>query len=226
MRPWAGAGLALLLAAGTAPAQAPASRPEAPPAADLLFETPQLANVPPGSVLTYRYHRAGGTPGELFGPPIEDTIRLTIEPGQAPGERTVIVQMFTGALHRAAGPFDNTSSNPALLLFLEHHLGALASVVGGNPRYLKNAIRAALRDKATVTPALIQVGGKAEPGWVVEVQPFLDDPKKDLMRGLHSLRLRFQTAEAVPGHIVSITAEAEAPEGKLLDESLTFESVH
>jgi hypothetical protein len=132
--------------------------------------------------------------------------------------------MFTGERHRAAGPFENTSTNPVLLLFLEHDLEDLARVLGANPRYLKNAIRTALRDRATVAPASVQIAGGTAPGWTVEVQPFLDDPKKERMKGLHTLRLRFETSEAVPGQIVSILAEADGPGGKLLDERLTYAS--
>ena len=225
MRGWRGAAAALLLGTGAALAQAPAQAAEPPAAADLLFETPQLTNVPPGSALTYQYRRTGDSGGQLFGRPIDDRIQLKIEQGAKPEERSVTVQMFDGERRRAAGPFENTTANPVLLLFLEHNLDDLARVLGANPRYLKNAIRAGLRDHATVTPATTQVAGKAEPGWIVEVQPFLDDPKKERMKGLHTLRLRFESADAVPGRIVSIRAEADAPGGKLLEESLTYESL-
>jgi hypothetical protein len=213
----------LLGLAGAALAQAPAGEP--PSAADLLFEAPQLANVPPGTVLTYRYHRSGGRAEQLFGPAVDDQIRLAIEASAKPDGRTVRVQMFSGQQHRAAGPFENTTANPVLLLFLEHHLADLARVLGANPRYLKNAIRTGLRDHASVRADTIQAGGQAQSGWIVEVQPFLHDPKKERMKGLHTLRFRFETAESVPGQVISIKAEAGAPDGKLIEEDLTFESL-
>jgi hypothetical protein len=225
VKTWAGAGLCWLALSGAALAQAPAPAGAPPAAADLLFEGPQLANVAPGTVLTYRYRRQGGPAEQILGPPVDDRIRLTIGAGAKPDERTAIVEMFTGERHRAAGPFENTTANPVLILFLEHELGNVARVLGANPRYLKNAIRAALRDRAVVAPTTVEVAGKPALGWTVEVQPFLDDPKKERMRGLHTLRLRVQTADAVPGQILSVTAEAEAPGGKLVDESLTYESL-
>ncbi|MFL5972678.1 MAG: hypothetical protein ACJ750_09860, partial [Gaiellaceae bacterium] len=85
--------------------------------ASLLFEAPQWAATRPGATLSYRYTRKSAN--EAFG-----------------RER-----------RRAAGPFEDVSSNPVLMLFLEHHVEQLSRSVHANPRYLKNAIRAALRDK-------------------------------------------------------------------------------
>jgi hypothetical protein len=42
----------------------------------------------------------------------------------------------------------DVSSNPILALFLEHHVEALFQVLGANPRYRKNAVRAGLGEKA------------------------------------------------------------------------------
>jgi hypothetical protein len=202
-------------------AVAPALAQTTPAAANILFETPQLRASPPGAVLTYRYQRTGTI--EPFGPPIDDRIRLTLEAGDSGDTRTVAVQMFTGERRRAAGPFENATTNPALMLFLEHGLADLSRVLGANPRYLKTAIRTALRDKASVTPTEIASGASRVPGWRVAIRPFADDSHADRMRGLETLEYIFVTADAVPGTLVSITAAADAPGGTLLQESLTYE---
>jgi hypothetical protein len=195
----------------------------APEAADLLFERPQWREAAPATLLVYRYRRA--TPFEqAFGPNFEDRIRLTLEDSATPDARTVRVEMFSEGRRQAAGPFEDVTGNPVLVLFLEHHLETLVRVLNANPRYLKNAIRAALRDKATVLPTDVEWRGQSRPGWRIEVRPFVEDAYKDRMRGLESLTYSFVTSDAVPGAIVSIKAEATTVDGDpLLLETLTHD---
>ena len=58
--------------------------------------------------------------------------------------------MFSGANAKSAGPFDSVAQNPVLLLTLEENVQELSKLFKGNPRYLKNAIRKAWRDKAEI----------------------------------------------------------------------------
>jgi hypothetical protein len=201
-----------------------ASAQDKPTAADLLFESPHWSAAVPGATLTYRYTRVSPL-ADVMGPDIEDRIRLTLETGATADDRTVRVDMFSQARHRAAGPFENTTGNPVVALFLEHHLESLARVLKANPRYLKNAIRASLRDKASMTPATVELGGMTVTGWRVEAQPFTEDPNKHKMRGLDTLTYTFVTADEVPGEIVSIEAKAAASDGvSLLSEVLAYET--
>ena len=111
-----------------------------------------------------------------------------------------------------------------IVLFLEHHLNDLAKILKANPRYLKNAIRAGLREKAVTTPETVMVRGRSVQATRIETQPFLDDPHKDRMRGLESLTYTFVTSDQVPGAILSIEARATAADGaELLRETLTYE---
>jgi len=195
---------------------------EAPAAADLLFETPAWRAAPAGTALTYRYERRSGNEG-AFGPAVSDRIRLDLDPGEAAETRTARVAMFTDERRVPAGPFENVGYNPALVLFLEHHVGRLAKLVQANPRYLKNTIRAALRERATVTPTTFELQGRAVPGWQVVVTPFADDPNGGRMRGLEKLNYTFVAAEAVPGLIARVEATARADDGLLLQETLTYD---
>jgi hypothetical protein len=211
------AALAILLCLSAAGAQT------LPQAADVLFERPQWSAVSSGATLTYRYARTSALDA-VFGPNVEDRIRLGVEPSAAAENRTVRVEMFSGERRRAAGPFEDVSSNPALVLFLEHHVGTLARALKANPRYLKNAIRAGLRERATVTPATVEVAGRPLPGWQIQTQPFAEDTNRQKMRGLETLRYVFLVADEVPGAIVSIEAKATASDNVLYSETLTYDS--
>ncbi|SFK93281.1 hypothetical protein [Methylorubrum salsuginis] len=196
----------------------------APDAGDLLFERPQLKNTAPGSTITYDYLRRSGIVRGPYGPPLNDEIKFTIEPGKSAESRDVRVQMFSGANRVPAGPFIDMPGNPVLSLFLENHLKGLAGLLEANPRYLKNAIRKGMREKAKVTPTEVEYKGRKVEGWRVEMQPFLGDPLTDRMRGFDNLTYTFVTSPEVPGEIVSIRASATKPDGgELLEERLDYD---
>jgi hypothetical protein len=195
-----------------------------PDAGTLLFEEPQLETTRPGDVLNYSYTRKTSDDSK-FGPSFSDHIRLTIEKGDKAESRTVEVQLFTGANHRAAGPFPDMMGNPLLSLFLENHIGMLSTQFHANPRYLKNAIRAGLRDKATVEAGRVDVGGRSEPGWHVRLMPFKDDPNKDHMLGLDTMTYEFAVTKEVPGEIAEIHITAAGGQGaRLLDERVVYDA--
>lgn len=220
--------LAAILSAllgGPALAQQDASPQGSPPGATaLLFETNQLANAPPGRPLTYRYTRFSGIDGAPFGPPVEDRIREEVAPGTTPETRNLRVEMFSGERRMPTATYEDVPGNPVLVRFLEHHLDDLARVLKGNPRYIKNAIRRALRESASVTPTEVELEGAKKPGWRVVARPLADDPVRDRLRGFDSLTYTFVVSGAVPGQIVSIDARATNPEGgTLLQETLSYE---
>lgn len=213
------------LAQGALEAPAVTKTSTAPPnASDLLFEQPQMKNVPAGTTLTYTYLRRSGISKGPFGPPLDDTIKLGIESGKSADSRDIRVQMFSGANRFPAGPFEDMPGNPVMTLFLEHHLIDLARVLMANPRYIKNAIRKGLRDNATVTPTEVDYKGRKVAAWRVETRPFLDDKMKERMRGFENLTYTFVTSDAVPGELVSIEASSKNAEGgELLQENLTYD---
>ena len=197
---------------------------DGPNASDLLFEQPQMKNVAPGTTLTYGYLRRSGIAKGPFGPPLDDTIKLVIEPGKRRDNRNIRVEMFSGTNRFPAGPFEDMPGNPVMTLFLEHHLIDLARVLKANPRYIKNAIRKALRENATVTPIEVDYKGRKVQAWRIETQPFANDQMKDRMRGLENLTYIFVTSEAVPGELLSIEAVSKNAEGgELLEETLTYD---
>ena len=140
--------------------------------------------------------------------------------GKASGERNVRVEMFSAERRKAAGPFEGMTGNPVLSLFLENNIQQLSALLHGNPRYLKNAIRRALRT-APSTPD--QIDGQKQ-AWRVEVAPFKDDPQKDRMNGLETLTYVFRVAPDLPGAVYEIDISARDPAGAvLLEEKLLWQ---
>jgi hypothetical protein len=208
-----------VLYGGTAMAED--SRPEDP--ASLLFEAPQWAATRTGTTLSYRYTRKSANDA-LYGPSFEDRIRLQIEKGDAEATRTVRVELFGRERRRAAGPFEDVRSNPVLMLFLEYHVEQLSRSFQANPRYLKNAIRAALRDKYRIEAGESSVDGRPVKTWRVLIAPFIDDPNKARMTGLEGLVYTLAVSEEVPGQFTELIAKATRPDGvAALEETLVYE---
>lgn len=208
----------------TAPAPAAAGETKAPDPTDLLFAETQLRNVPVGSTITYDYMRRSGIEKGPYGPPLNDEIKLTMEPGKDDDTRTVRVRMFSGGHAVPAGPFRDYPGNPILVLFLENHLKGLAPLLEANPRYIKNAIRKGLRENATISPTTVAFKGKSVEGWRVVTRPFEGDPQTAKMRGFETMTYTFVVSPAVPGEIVSIEAQAKNAEGgELLEEKIDYD---
>ena len=206
------------------PAVTQANAAATPSASDLLFDQPQMKNTAPGSTITYDYLRRSGISGGPFGPPLQDTLTLKVEPAKGPDARDISVTMFSGMNRVPAGPFEDMVGNPVVSLFLENHLRGLAKVLEANPRYLKLAIRKGLRDKAVVTPAKVEFGGKEIDGWRVVTKPFAGDQMAQRMRGMEDMTYTFITAPSVPGEIVSIEATSKNSDGgELLEEKLNYD---
>ena len=218
------AALTLLAGHATLVRAAPDTAPVAPSASDILFEQPQMKNAAPGSRITYDYVRRSGIEKGPYGPPLNDAITLKVDPGNAADSRTVEVQMFSGANRVPAGPFVDMPGNPVLPLFLENHLKGLAGLLGANPRYIKNAIRKGLRERATVTATQVDYQGRKVDGWRIEMRPFAGDSESERMRGFDTLTYTFVTSPEIPGEIVSIEAQAKKPDGgELLEEKLEYD---
>jgi hypothetical protein len=212
-------GLLLAGAASGAPDSAPVNSGEPPAAADILFERPQLKTLKAGESLNYTYNFQSSDP-KMFGPSVTDHIGLRVEPGDGADKKTVAVDMFSAERRRAAGPFDDMSGNPLLSLMLEENLQRLSAIFAANPRYMKTAIRIALRN-AKASPDHAEGFDPAAPAWRVEVEPFKNDSNKERMHGLDTLTYRFRVSTAAPGEITEIDIAARDPSGAILFEETT-----
>jgi hypothetical protein len=191
--------------------------------ASLLFENPDWAAAPAGSKITYDYSRKTFGNAE-YGASFDDTIGLSLEPGENATSRKVEVRMFSGMHRLPAGPFDSMSTNPVLLLMFEDHLQTIAKLFQANPRYLKNAIRKAWREAATIEDVSLTVGAKTVPGTRITIHPFVNDEMKDRMKGLDGLTYVVDVADSVPGEIVAIDIHAPADGAAKYSETLRYEA--
>jgi hypothetical protein len=191
------AALAVSLAA--APAKAD------PSATSLLFENAHFDALPDGTVLSYRYERDTVDPTKLGGA-FEDDIKLTLGTPGPDGRREIVVQLFTGDRRKPAGPFSQMLGNPLVMLFLEADVNVMQELVGGNPRYLRNKIRAAFRSGGDVEATTVTIDGVEVPAERIRLKPFADDVHRAELGAFIEKTYEFVVSDKVPGALVSLRA--------------------
>ena len=214
-----------VLAALVAPLAALAG-PANPTAVDVLFETKHLANCGQGQDLAYRFQRAVSRP-ELLGQPFSDDIHLAVKAVNADGSRNLIMSVFTGERARDPLPVPDMNGNPLLVLFLDRAVNNYHSLAGGAQPYIKQQIRAALRDKAKVEPVKLDYQGKTVDALRVSVVPFIGDPNAAKMSGYEGSEFTFVVSNDVPGQFATMVSKYESglKDSPRLEESITLAGV-
>jgi hypothetical protein len=215
------AGLVVALAALAA---VPARAVETTPAnvVGALFETPHLDNLAQGAHVVYRLQRTVSD-AQLLGQPWSDDIKLDIRKVEGDGKREVVMQIFSGERAREPQDITDMTGNPLLVLFLDRCVKNFNQVAGGNPPYLKNAFRTALREKAKIEPVKFDFDGHTVDGYRVFVQPYIDDANAPKMQGYEGSRFSIVVSDAVPGRFAELVSNIENKDEKIpkLEERIT-----
>lgn len=202
----------LAIAAALAASVVTAAVSAAPSAISLLFEDASFGSLPDGTVLSYRYKRDSADPTTLGGA-FEDDIKLTLGKPDAEGRREIVVQLFSGERRKPAGPFSQMLGNPLVMLFLEADVNVMKELVGGNPRYMRNKIRAAFRAGGDVEATTVDVDGVSVPAERILLKPFDEDAHRAELGAFADKTYEFVVSDKVPGSLVLIRAVTPQPTG-------------
>lgn len=200
--------------------------PAKPTAVEMLFETKHLSNCNQGEDLKYRFQRSVSQP-ELLGQPFSDDINLAVKAVNADGSRNLVMSVFTGERARDPLPVPEMTGNPLLVLFLDRMVNNYHSLAGGAQPYVKQQIRAALRDKAKVEPVKLDYSGKTVDAFRVSVVPFLGDPNASKMSGYEGSEFTFVVSPAIPGQFAMMISKFESglKDSPKLEERMTLTGV-
>jgi hypothetical protein len=200
-----------------------AAMADTPSAVELLFERKHLAALEGGSEVTYRFERTASDP-KMLGEPFSDTIKLTITAVAQTGTREVALHMFTGDRARGVHNLPDLTGNPMLVLFLDRAVASMSQLAGGSRPYLKDRLRAGLREKAQLEPTTITYAGKTADAFRITVTPFAGDANAAKMLGYDGAKFTLVVSEAVPGHLVELTSTFESgiPGAPRLEERITI----
>ncbi len=172
----------------------------------MLFETPQIANVKPGTKFVYKNVRKPSDETQM-GKGFTDDITVDVESDGAPGKKNVVVNLYTGERARDPHRITDMDGNPMLVVFLDNTLGRFQQLAGGDRGYLKNRFSRAIGDEATLTPVKIAYNGADVDGYRIDVKPFATHPARARMRGFENIAVSIVVSEKIPGHFAKMTAD-------------------
>lgn len=191
------------------------------PAQTALFDTPHLANVTSPETLRYAYQQVG--PAEF-----SDTILVHVKAINSDGSKDLSFDYLTGPHHVPFPPIGDFRGNPLLMLALEQDVDDMKRALGLSQAFLRNRIREAFFNAATVTATTVTVDGKTVPAREVTIRPFAETQRLEKIPSLQSKRYSFTIAESVPGMIEAITIDTPPdPDLKAaaLTKTITFTGV-
>jgi len=208
--------LALLAAAGVAvplPVAADGDTRPLSPAQIALFESDHLRGIASAERLEYRFERRAGEAAEDPKANYTDRVDLDVRP-RADGAKDVWTDFLSGDHHMPFPPVMGFHGNPVVMFFLERDVIEMNRQTGGAATYFRNRIRQAFVDQAEVRSIELEQDGKKLPATEITLMPFKGDAHVAVFPGLAEKRYRFVLADAVPGSVYEIEADAPSKTGQ------------
>ena len=199
--------LALPAAAGAGAAPPPgastaSTAPASPAPGDAMIFARRDFSAAATAPLVWRLDREGRA-GEGF-LPITDG-RLTLSRVTADSVPMLEMRETGGGIDRVVGRYPAEGMDPVLVYFLETATRNVSALAGGNPDYIRNRIKAALRAGGTVEAGTGEAG--TGEGARVRLIPLAGDAAARRMAGFDDLTLTFDLGpDGAP--IAGLTAEA------------------
>ena len=109
-----------------------------------MFAAGLFSGVTQPTKLRSRYEMTG----QGIDPPVASHIDLEVREIGADGGKSVYVDMFEGANHRALGPIASKEQNPLILVFLQRDVNQMANLTGGAALSVRQPIRKACGEAA------------------------------------------------------------------------------
>jgi hypothetical protein len=203
----------LFAAAATGPAMADGDTRPLSPAQIALFETDHLRGIASAERLEYRFERRAGEAAEDPKANYTDRIDVDVRP-RADGAKDVWTDFLSGEHHMPFPPLIGFHGNPVVMFFLERDVIEMNRLTGGAATYFRNRIRQAFVDQAQMRPIEVERDGKKLSATEITLMPFKEDARLAVFPGLAEKRYRFVLADAVPGTIYEIEADAPSKTGQ------------
>jgi hypothetical protein len=207
--------------AGTAAAQAADDDLKDRPlsaAQTALFETPHLQGISHPETLEYSFQRTGMEP-------FTDTVDVHIDKIHPDGTKYVSFDFLSGERRVFYPAVDNFRGNPLLMVFLEHDVQEMKGQIGVAAAYLRNRVRDAFVDRATVADSTIELDGKTVPAQRITLKPYADDPRFEHVPSMQGKTYSFILSDKVPGELQALEVDIPAdPDNKVpaWSEKITF----
>lgn len=195
-------------------------------ATDLIFSAPYIKQLNHPAKINYHYKHDTPTPEE-YGAIFEERVSVNVkEPTLEGGFNSVSISLKSEDRDSELGPFENTSGNPVVMMFLERELTQMRSKVGGTPVYFRNTIRRAFRDSALVEQSEVTLKGEKIPASKIVIKPFIDEQNIGRFGKYRGKVFEITVADKVPGGIFemrSFIPGEKADDASLMTNELKYQ---
>lgn len=186
-----------------------------------LFVTNHLAALKSPTTLHYRFRKSGS-----LEPGFDDTAAIKLT-AQADGKCcTTSADFLSGARRLPLPEIEAAQGNPAILAFLERDIREMQRLTKGQPNYFRKRIRIAVAEAATIREVTLPFQGRSIAAKEISITPYADDPLRARFEQLINKRYVFTLSDAVPGGVLSIRTQVDAPTAgtpPLLAEEMALE---
>jgi len=165
----------------------------------LIFASRDWSGVAAG--LAWSLDREGPAGMQGFLPVADGQLRLAQVTDPSDGKPMVEMHEVDDTRDRVVGRYPMAGIDPVLIYFLETTTRNMSALTGGNANYIRNRIKAAMRDGGSIEA--LEGGGQR-----MVLVPFAGDPAADRMRGFQSMRLTFTLPADGDAPITALAAEA------------------
>jgi hypothetical protein len=171
-----------------------------------LFVTNHLTALKPSTTLHYRLRKTGS-----LEPGFEDTASIALS-AQPDGKCCAAAAEFlSGARRLALPPIEAAQGNPVILYFLERDIREMERLTKGKANYFRKRIRIAVAEAATIRDVTLPFDGRNVAAKEITITPYTDDPLRARFEQLINKRYVFTLSDAVPGGVLSIRTQVDAP---------------
>jgi hypothetical protein len=171
-----------------------------------LFVTNHLNALKPSTTLHYRFRKSGS-----LEPGFEDTAAIALS-AQPDGKCCAAAAEFLSGPRRLALPeIESAQGNPVILYFLERDIREMERLTKGKANYFRKRIRMAVADAATIRNVTLPFDGRSIAAKEISFTPYADDPLRARFEHLVNKRYVFTLSDAVPGGVLSIRTQVDAP---------------
>jgi len=173
-------------------------------ASALIFSEPYLKTLGHPHTIAYSYSHDTNAPADYGKEFTEDVAVHVRKPTREGGFNSVAIALKSEKRSYELGPFENTSGNPVVMMFLEREMSQMRSRVGGTPVYFRNTIRRAFRDAAEIDDLQVDVGGKMVSAKRVTIRPFVDEKQAARFGKFQGKVFETIVTDSVPGGIYAM----------------------
>lgn len=195
-------------------------------AADLIFSEPYLKKLGHPNVVSYSYTHETASPKE-YGDAFKEAVTVHVRrPTLENGFNSVAIALKSDDRSYELGPFENTSGNPVIMMFLERDLNQMRSRVGGTPVYFRNTIRRAFREGAEIADTTVEIKGVQVAAKRITIRPFKDERQAGRFGKFRGKVFETIVTDAVPGGIFtmkSFVPDAENQGAELVTNRLQYQ---